>query len=79
MQREIRKWGNSLALRIPKAVAQQISIKERDIVRIKVQDNKITIEPIKSGQTLNELLKCITPDNLHSEIEANGPVGNEIW
>lgn len=79
MQREIKKWGNSLALRIPKVVAQQIHIKESDIVRIKVQNNKITIEPIKSKQTINELLKCITPDNLHSEIETNCPVGNEIW
>jgi antitoxin MazE len=65
---KIQKWGNSLALRIPKSVAKTIKIDEGSDVKIKVEKNKIVITR-KKNQTykLKELLSLVTNENLHNE------------
>ncbi|NQT74648.1 MAG: AbrB/MazE/SpoVT family DNA-binding domain-containing protein [Chloroflexi bacterium] len=80
MQSRIQKWGNSLALRIPKSFAQEIGI-ERDVpVDISLADGKLVVAPIeKPILTLDDLLSKITKDNKHHEIETGPAVGEEIW
>ena len=65
---KIQKWGNSLALRIPKSIAKTIKIEEGSDVKIKVVKNKIVISR-KKNQTykLKELLSLVTNENLHNE------------
>ena len=80
MTLRVRKWGNSLALRIPKTIAELSSIKQDSEVEIRIVDNKIVIEPTHKKKTvLKDLLARITPDNLHDEIDTGSPRGRETW
>jgi antitoxin MazE len=81
MQTKIQKWGNSLALRIPKALADETGIDQDSPVEIRVVDGQIRIIPLQSAPdyTLESLLDGITPDNLHGEIDTGDALGNESW
>jgi antitoxin MazE len=80
MLTKTRRWGNSIALRIPKHIADEIGLDADREVEIKVQDGAIVIEIAKQHEeTLEELLAQIDPNNLYGEIDTGSPVGNEIW
>ncbi len=80
MRTKIQKWGNSLALRIPKAFAYQSKIREDEFVNLTLEENKIVIEPVEEKKySLRELLSGINKTNLHSEIDFGKQVGNENW
>jgi antitoxin MazE len=75
----VAKWGNSLAVRIPKAVAEQARLKEGDAVSIEVVDGHIELRSAERIPTLEELVTQITPENRHGEIDWGPAVGKEIW
>jgi antitoxin MazE len=76
----VQKWGNSLALRIPKAYADETHIREGSSVDLTLQEGNLIITPmLKESFTLEELLKDITPDNQHRSIDSGSQVGLEIW
>ena len=76
----VTKWGNSLGVRIPSALAKQIELTEGMQVGISIVDGKLVIQPEhRHKYTLDELLDGMTPENCHSEVEMGEPVGNEIW
>ncbi|OKH28455.1 AbrB/MazE/SpoVT family DNA-binding domain-containing protein [Chroogloeocystis siderophila] len=75
----VTKWGNSLGIRIPSAIAKQIHIEEGTTVTFTVVDGGVMIQPQRKKYTLEELLEGMTPDNFHSETDAGTPVGNEVW
>jgi antitoxin MazE len=80
MQTRVQKWGNSLALRIPKAFVDEISIAPNAPVNISVVEGKLIITPVIEPElTLDDLLAGITDENLHHEIDAGPAVGNEVW
>lgn len=80
MQTKIQKWGNSLALRIPKTFASDAKLENNSLVNISLTNGQIVIEPIeKSEWTLEELLSEINENNLHSVIETGKVTGNETW
>lgn len=80
MQNRISKWGNSLAVRLPKEVLHKAGIKMNQIVQISQKDNGIFIEPVKVQKaSLAELLSKVTEANSHKLIEFGAPVGKEIW
>jgi len=80
MQTRVQKWGNSLALRIPKAFADEIAIMPDSPVEVTIIDGKLVVVPVEEPEiTLEELLAGITPDNLHGEVSAGAAVGNEVW
>jgi antitoxin MazE len=80
MQTKIQKWGNSLAVRIPKAFAEEAGLDTDSAVDIQVVDGHIHIIPIKKPvYDLDDLLENITPDNLHGEVDTGDAVGNEAW
>jgi len=66
MEQTLKKWGNSLALRLPKRIAEELNLKEGSKVDIKIEGGKIVIVPKKE---LKELLESIKPDNLHKETD----------
>jgi len=79
MNATIQKWGNSLALRIPKSVAQQISVAEGDDVELRVNSLGLVVRPARGRYRLTELLRKVTPANCHRETDWGKPTGEEAW
>jgi antitoxin MazE len=80
MLTKVQKWGNSLALRLPKAVADEANVQLDSPVEITVRDHEIVIRPVaKKKYDLNKLLAGITPENVHGEVDLGKPVGKEVW
>jgi len=80
MRTKVQKWGNSLALRIPKALALDAQIENNSIVEISLREGEIIITPVPHQQwSLDELLAAVTSDNIHAEIDTGEAVGKEVW
>jgi antitoxin MazE len=80
MQTKIQKLGNSLALRIPKSFALNVNLKQNELVDISIDKGKIIISPMAQKEySLEELLKGVSENNLHSEFDTGAPAGKEIW
>jgi antitoxin MazE len=80
MRATIQKWGNSLALRIPKPLAEQAHISQGSLVEIKIVDDVLQIELIAPQHyTLKGLLAEITQDNIHEEVDTGQAQGKEVW
>lgn len=78
MTTKIRKWGNSYAVRIPKATALKHGFRENSQVHIIDEGNGIKIKPVLKKYNLNELLDQIKPENIHPLIDWGPDVGNEV-
>jgi antitoxin MazE len=78
---KVQKWGNSLALRLPKALAEEADVHLDSAVEITVRDHTIVIVPVreKKRYDLDALLTGVKADNLHGETDFGGPVGKEVW
>ncbi|HSG43672.1 MAG TPA: AbrB/MazE/SpoVT family DNA-binding domain-containing protein [Anaerolineales bacterium] len=80
MLTKVQKWGNSLALRIPKAFALDAQLENDSVVEISIVDGQIVIKPVTAPTwTLEELLSGINKTNIHHEVDTGSPVGNEVW
>ncbi|MDP2891119.1 MAG: AbrB/MazE/SpoVT family DNA-binding domain-containing protein [Bacteroidota bacterium] len=80
METKVKKWGNSLGVRIPKSFSTQAGITEGSSMEISIDGDKITIAPKhKNEYSIDELISLISEDNVHYEIKTDGPIGNEIW
>ncbi len=80
MNQQVKKWGNSAAVRIPAATLAAAGLKPDDKVDVREEDGRIVIEKVRpSPVTLEWLLEGITPDNVHTEVDFGRPVGKEIW
>ncbi len=80
MQTKITKWGNSLALRIPKSFALNANLRQNELVDISIDKERIIITPIRKKEySLDELLEGVSENNLHCELDTGVPVGKEIW
>lgn len=77
---KIQKWGNSLALRIPKAFADSVGLGNGTEVELFMEDEKLVIvRSLASHSDLEDLLNRVTPENVHEEIDFREPVGREAW
>ena len=80
MNATIQKWGNSLALRIPKLFALQAHLEQGILVDVSVVEGKIIVDAKRRRKrSLSQLLKGVTKDNLHSEVDWGKPMGREVW
>jgi antitoxin MazE len=80
MRTKVRKWGNSLGLRIPKAVAHEADVGEGSPVDVSLVEGRIVVTPVSARRyTLAALLAAVTTRNRHTEIATGGPRGREIW
>ncbi len=76
----ISKWGNSLAVRIPLAIAKQASLNEGDCVALALDgEGGIVLRPTRRKYELSELVAGITPRNRHRETDWGPPQGGESW
>jgi antitoxin MazE len=80
MKTRVQKWGNSLALRIPKVFADEAGLRADAPVELSLVGGKVVIRPLKEKPiTLEELLRGVTDENLHGEWDTGPAVGKEIW
>ena len=80
MKTRVQKWGNSLALRIPKSFANEVGLQRETSVEISLADGKLIITPVaKPKLTLKQLLARVTKENLHHEVDSGPAIGNETW
>ena len=80
MKTRVQKWGNSLALRIPKPFATEIGLQRNSTVEMSLVDGRLVIMPVVDPSlTLERLLAQVTEDNLHDEIETGPAIGREAW
>ncbi len=80
MKTRVKKWGNSLALRIPKSFADEVGLQKETSVEVSLADGKLVITPLAEPKlTLGQLLAKVTKENLHHEVDTGSATGNETW
>lgn len=76
METRVQRWGNSLALRIPKPLADEVGLKDNSPVQLSLHDGQLVIVPLVS---LDALLAQVSEDNRHDEVLTGLAVGGEAW
>jgi antitoxin MazE len=80
MRARVQRWGNSLALRIPKAFATETALESGSEVELTLDDGRLVVTPVSSSAyDLDRLLAQVTPENLHGEVDSAGSAGAEVW
>ena len=80
MRTRVQKWGNSLALRIPKSFAVEVGLQKETSVEVSLANGKLVVTPVaKPKMSLKQLLAKVTKDNIHREIDTGPAMGNETW
>lgn len=83
MRTRIRKWGNSLGVRIPRALAEAARVAEGATVDLAVRGGRLVVRRVapkaEAPLDLQSLVRRITPRNRHREVDFGGPVGAEAW
>jgi antitoxin MazE len=74
---QIVKWGNSLAVRIPKPVAEEAGVREGDPIVIEAEAGQINLRRKRRIPTLKELVAEITPENRYEETATGAGRGKE--
>lgn len=78
MQIQLKRWGNSLGLRIPKGVAEAAGLKADDAVTIDSSADGFIVRKARRRYDLAELLSKVTPENRHDTVDWGGPQGKEL-
>lgn len=78
MKVQVQKWGNSLALRIPKSFAVETSIENGSTVEVTLEKGAIVMKPAREDINLEDLLSGITSENIHAETDFGEPEGKEL-
>jgi len=80
MQTRVQKWGNSLGLRIPRAVALEARVEEGATVDLSVENGRLLVRPLRVRKySLTGLLRKVSRRNLHGEVATGKAVGREAW
>ncbi len=80
MRAKIRKWGNSIALRIPKTLAEDAKLRQDSVVSLSLDKGSLIVTPVSEPvYDLDKLLSGISDINLHSETDTGDKRGKEIW
>lgn len=80
METRVKRWGNSLALRIPKLLAEEVGLEDDSPVELSLVDGKLVIAPMAEPVfRLEDLLAQVTEKNLHREVDTGAVMGNEAW
>jgi antitoxin MazE len=80
MRARVQRWGNSLALRIPKAFATETRLEPGSEVELTLDEGRLVVTPVgESSYRLEDLLAQVTMDNRHDEIGTGTPFGAEAW
>jgi antitoxin MazE len=76
----LHRWGNSVGLRVPKPLLDQLGLGEGSKVDVRVEDGRLVIEPHRGQRlTLKDVLKGFSPDDQPGEVGWGRPIGKEVW
>jgi antitoxin MazE len=76
----LHRWGNSVGLRVPKPLLEQLGLGEGSKVDVRVEDGRLVIEPHRTRRmTLKDVLDGFTADDRPGEVDWGPPVGKEVW
>lgn len=76
----VQKWGNSLGVRIPRSFAREVGIEAGTAVDWSIENGKLILAPLATRNLrLDDLLRDVTPQNVHPEVETGSPRGHETW
>jgi antitoxin MazE len=80
METRVHRWGNSLAVRIPKPLADEVGLKDNSVVQLSLHDRQLVIVPVlEPAFNLEALLAQVTEANRHGEVSTGPAVGGEVW
>ncbi len=80
METHLRKWGNSLAIRIPKLLAAQLGLVNHSLIEFSLRGQELVITPARrTNLKLSDLLAGVTEENLHEAIDTGPAAGREAW
>lgn len=80
MRSRVQKWGNSLAIRIPKSFATETGLDQDTPVDLSLEEGRLVITPVvEDVPSLEELLAGVTPENVHPEVDFGPAAGKETW
>ena len=80
MHTKVQRWGNSLAVRIPKSFAEEVGLVDGAAVEMRLVDGGLLVEPVSAPPLcLEELLDGVTEANLHAEVDTGAAQGSEAW
>jgi antitoxin MazE len=80
MKTRVQKWGNSLAVRIPKTFAMEAGLRPNAAVELSLVKGALVVRRIApQSPSLDELLRGITDDNIPAEWDTGAVVGKELW
>ncbi|HOC42517.1 MAG TPA: AbrB/MazE/SpoVT family DNA-binding domain-containing protein [Thermoanaerobaculales bacterium] len=76
----VQRWGNSLAVRIPKAFADDLGLADGAAVELTLDEGSLVLRPqLQPTYRLEELLDRVTRENRHGEEDLGPPAGGEVW
>ncbi len=80
MKSRVQRWGNSLAVRIPKPLAAEVGLEDDSPVELSLWDGRLIVAPIiRPKASLEQLLSQVTEKNKHHEVDTGPAVGSEAW
>jgi mRNA interferase MazF len=79
MRTRVQKWGNSLAVRIPKPFAEGAGLQASSEVEVSLEKGEVRLSPVRPRWNLQQLLSGVTKKNIHREVDAGPAVGREAW
>jgi antitoxin MazE len=80
MQTKVQKWGNSLGVRIPRGLAEEVGLGAGTEVSLSARDGELVLKPsVPSRLRLADLLADVTIENLHTSIDTGDAVGAEAF
>ena len=78
MQVLLSKWGNSLGLRLPKALTAEIGMAEGQRVEVRAEGGRIIVEPVRKPLTMEQMMENVTPEAMREAWDWGDDVGREI-
>ncbi|MEL6273423.1 MAG: AbrB/MazE/SpoVT family DNA-binding domain-containing protein [Chloroflexota bacterium] len=75
MKMTVNRWGNSLGIRLPRTITEQLDLQDGAVVDVELRDDEIVIK--RRRYTLDDMLSQITPENVHEETDWGTPTGKE--
>ena len=79
MKAKVQRWGNSLAIRIPKSFAEEVGLEAGSPVELRLVDRGLLVEPAPDESlNLDDLLDGVTKANIHAEVDAGPSQGREV-
>ena len=80
MQTKVQKWGNSLGVRIPRSLVEEVGLAAGTEVSLSARDGELVLKPsVPSRLRLADLLADVTSDNIHASIDTGDAVGLEAF